>query len=194
MIVRNTKKKQWKLDSYFFPTMRKNLMEGKLNPEVWSIFLSDEDSKELTEEEKKEILKLHKYFAHRNTKNLWDNLFLPAGRLRGKKKLVREFLDKCEVCRKYRITPSRPKVGLPKAKDMNEVVSLDLKIVKKSGNKEVAILYFHDGFSKLTKGQVINDKGRDTIINAIENKWIVGGAWDQVTQVGDFSRRMGQNF
>ena len=86
-----------------------------------------------------------------------------------------EFLDKCKVCKKYRRTPSRPKVGLPKARDMNDVVSLDLKILKKSGNKEVAILYFHDEFTKLTKGQVINYKGKDTIIKAIESKWILGG-------------------
>ena len=135
----------------------------------------NDDGKELTVEEKEEVLKLHKYFAHRNPKKLWDNLFLPAGRMKGKKKLVMEFLDNCEVCKKYKRTPSRPKVGLPKAKDMNDVVSLDLKILKKSGTKEVAILYFHDEFTKLTKGQVINDKGKDTIIKAIETKWIYGG-------------------
>ena len=149
--------------------------EVELDFNVWEIFLTAVNAQELTENEKKEVLKLHKYFAHRNAKKLWDNLFLPAGRLKGKKRLVEEFLDKCEICRKFRRTPSRPKVGLPKAKDMNDVVSLDLKILKKSGNKEVAILYFHDEFTKLNKGQVINDKGKDTIIKAIENKWIIGG-------------------
>ena len=86
-----------------------------------------------------------------------------------------EFLNKCEVCKKYRRTPSRPKVGLPKARDVNDVVSIDLKILKKAGNKDVAILYLHDEFSKLIKGQVINDKNPDTIIKAIEAKWIIGG-------------------
>ena len=142
---------------------------------VWEIFLSEDNSSELTEEEKKEVIKLHKYFAHRNARKLWDNLFQPAGRMKGKKRLVMEFLDQCEVCRKYRRTPSRPKVGLPKSKDVNEVVSIDLKILKKSGNKDVAILYLHDEFSKLIKGQVVNDKKADTIIKAIETKWIVGG-------------------
>ena len=33
----------------------------------------------------------------------------------------------------------------------------------------------HDEFSKLIREQVINDKNRDAIIKAIENKWIVGG-------------------
>ena len=64
---------------------------------------------------------------------------------------------------------------MPKSKDVNEIVSLDLKILKKTGNKEIGILFIHDEFSKMIKGQVINDKGRDTIIKAIENKWIIGG-------------------
>ena len=149
--------------------------ELEINPAVWNIFLSEDDSKELTQEEEKEVLKLHKYFAHRNARKLWDNLLQPSGRLKGKKRLVAELLDKCEVCRKYKRTPSRPKVGLPKTKDINEVVSIDLKILKKSGNKEVAILYLHDEFSKMIKGQVVNDKNPDTIITAIENKWIIGG-------------------
>ena len=51
---------------------------------------------------------------------------------------------------------------------------MDLKIMKKSGKKEVAILYLHDEFTKMIKGQVINDKQKDTIIKAIEKKWIVG--------------------
>ena len=152
-----------------------DLDELDIDPMKWNVFLSETDCKELLETEKKDILKLHKYFAHRNGKKLWDNIFQPAGRLSGKKKLILDFLDRCEVCRKYRRKPSRPKVGLPKSRDVNDVVSIDLKILKKSGNKDVAILYLHDEFSKLTKGQVINDKNPDTIIKAIENKWIIGG-------------------
>ena len=110
--------------------------EVEIDPAIWNIFLSEDDTAdELTDDEKKEILKLHKYFAHRNARKLWDNLLQPAGRMKGKKRLIQEFLDKCEVCKKYRRTPSRPKVGLPKAKDVNDVVSIDLKILKKSGNK-----------------------------------------------------------
>ena len=155
---------------------RHNELEN-IDPMLWEVFLSEVDCKELSETEKKDILKLHKYFAHRNGRKLWDNIFHPAGRLKGKKKLVLEFLDQCEACKKYKKTPSRPKLGLPKAQDVNDVVSLDLKILKKSGNKEVAILYLHDEFSKLTKGQVIHDKNPDTIIKAIENKWIIGGGF-----------------
>ena len=51
---------------------------------------------------------------------------------------------------------------------------MDLKILKKSGNKEIGILYFHDEFYKLTKGQVIDNKNKETNIKGIESKWIVG--------------------
>ena len=146
-----------------------------LETSIWDVLLAEEDNSELTEGEKKEVLKLHKYFAHRNGQKLWQNLFQPAGKFTGKKRLIMEFLESCQVCRKYRRTPGRPKVGLPKASDVNEVVSMDLKILKKSGKKEIGILYLHDEFSKLIKGQVINDKNSETIIKGIEKKWIVGG-------------------
>ena len=144
--------------------------EVKIEENILDVFFcEDNDKSALTETEKKEVLKLHKYFAHRNGKKLWENLFQPAGKLKGKKKLIMEFLNKCEVCSKFRRTPGRPKVGMAKSKDVNEIVSMDLKILKKSGKTEVAILYLHDS------GQVLNDKKKETIIQAIENKWIVGG-------------------
>ena len=41
--------------------------------------------------------------------------------------------------------------------------------------QKIGILYLHDEFSKLIKGQVINDKKKETIVIGIENKWILGG-------------------
>ena len=75
--------------------------EVEINPKIWEIFTCEDDAKELTTDEKKEILKLHKYFAHRNARKLWDNLLQPSGRMKGKKRLVMDLLEKCEVCRKY---------------------------------------------------------------------------------------------
>ena len=158
--------------------------DTEFDPLIWDVLLAEtddgkelesEDAKKLTEEEVKEILKLHRYFAHRCGNKLWENLLQPAGRFKGKKRLILEFLEKCDVCRKFKKTPPRPKVGLPKAKDVNDIVSIDLKIMKKAGKREVAILYMHDEFSKLIKGQVVDNKTPDTIIKAIEAKWIIGG-------------------
>ena len=69
----------------------------ELNSGLWDILLSETDESDLTDEEKKEVLKLHRYFAHRSGRKLWENLFHPAGRFKGKKKKVLEFLSKCEV-------------------------------------------------------------------------------------------------
>ena len=149
--------------------------QDELNSASWETLLAENDDSVLTREEEKEILKLHKYFAHRNGQKLWQNLLQPAGKLKGKKRLILQFLDKCEVCKRYKRCPPRPKVGLPKAGDVNEVVSMDLKIFKKSNKKEIGILYLHDEFSKMIKGQVINDKKRETIVKGIENRWIYGG-------------------
>ena len=148
--------------------------EIELDSEMWKVLLSERDEKELTETEKKEIVKLHRYFAHRSGSKLWDNLFHPAGKYKWKKKLLLQLLEKCEICKKNKRSPPRPKVGMPKAKDVNEVVNIDLKILKKSGKKDIGILYLHDEFSKLIKGKVINDKKKNTIINGIESKWIIG--------------------
>ena len=114
-----------------------NEEEIEFTTNLWNVLLSEDTKTELTEPEKKEVLKLHRYFAHRSGRKLWENLFQPAGRLKGKKKLVLQFLDQCETCTKFKRTPSRPKVGLPKSKDVNDVVSLDLKIINKSGKKEI---------------------------------------------------------
>ena len=107
----------------------------EFNHVLWDVLLNETEAKELTDSEKKEVLKLHKYFAHRKGIKLWENLFQPAGKLKGKKKLVMDFVNECDICKKYRKTPSKPKVGMPKAKDVNDVVSLDLKIFKKKDGK-----------------------------------------------------------
>ena len=169
-----------------------NVDEIEVDPIVWAALFSD-DEKDLTEAEEKEILKLHRYFAHRSGSKLWENLFQPAGKFKGKKKYVLNFLDQCEICKRHKRSPPKPKVGLPKAKDVNEVVSIDLKILKKSGKKEIGILYLHDEFSKLIKGKVINDKQKNTIIKGIESKWIIGdGAGPGHPSRGFFSDNGGE--
>ena len=57
--------------------------EFQMDPAVWNILLSENCDDGLTEIEKKEILKLHRYFAHRSGQKLWENLLQPAGRFKG---------------------------------------------------------------------------------------------------------------
>ena len=71
-------------------------------------------------------------------------------------------------------SPARPKVGMPKTNDFNEIVGLDLKVL--SGGKGY-ILWCVDLFTKLIKGTFIRDKQPMTIIKAIISSWIVGGGF-----------------
>ena len=79
--------------------------------------------------------------------------------------------DNCEVCKRFKKSPNRPKVGLPTSSDFNEVVALDLK--ERNNNKEY-ILYCICTFSRLTRGVIIKDKKPDTIVKGIIDCWVLG--------------------
>ena len=100
-------------------------------------------------EKKKKIIKIHKILAHPKAEIL--KLFFKNSSENDDKtlKIVEEVSDDCEVCRKFKKSPNRPKVGLPTSSDFNEVVALDLK--ERFNNKEY-ILYCICTFSRLTGG------------------------------------------
>ena len=127
----------------------------------------------LEQDEASEIEKVHRYFGHRSGRKVWE-LFAKAGRLRGKKEAVLELIDKCKICRVWKKTPPRPKVGMPVANTFNEVVGLDLKVLKKSGDY---ILWMVDLFTKAIKGKYIRNKNPETIINGIIESWIIGNGF-----------------
>ena len=124
----------------------------------------------LEDDEKKQIIKVHRYFGHRNGRKVWE-IFAKAGKLRNKKKAVLELLDKCKVCSSMKKTPPRPRVGMPVANNFNEIVGLDLKVLNKSGEY---ILWMGDMFSKAIKGKYITNKGPETIVTGLIESCIVG--------------------
>ena len=105
----------------------------------------------LSEEERKDVIKAHRYFGHRSGRKIWE-MFSKAGRLRKKKKEVLQLLEKCAVCNQMKKTPPRPKIAIPVANDFNEIVGLDLKVL--TGGQGY-ILWCVDMFSKLIKGTFI---------------------------------------
>ena len=115
----------------------------------------------MTEDEEAQVKKVHRYFGHRSGRRTWE-LFAKADKLKGKRKAVMDMIEKCKICSEMKKSPPRPKVGLPVANDFNEVVGLDLKVVKK--NKNEYILWMVDLFSKLIKGKFIRNKKPSTII------------------------------
>ena len=80
--------------------------------------------------------------------------------------MMRKVQAKCKVCEKYRRRASKPKVSLPKARETNEVVSIDLKPVASITKKEHDqrhIVYMVCEFSRLTAGDISKNKEAENL-------------------------------
>ncbi|PIK35546.1 hypothetical protein BSL78_27628 [Apostichopus japonicus] len=84
---------------------------------------------------------------------------------------IDDVVSKCEVCKQYKKTPSRPVVGLPLAKEFNEVVALDLKEWK-SG---IYFLHIIDVATRFSVAGVIRHKTPKVIIEKVMKLWIGSG-------------------
>ena len=88
---------------------------------------------------------------------------------------------------KYTRTKDNPKVGMPKAGDTNEVVSLDLKEMR---DDDKYILYLVDEFSRFTRAEVVPSKEAPVVLKALEDAWVHRGpGWPSK---GFFSDRGGE--
>ena len=138
---------------------------------------------EIANQEKKrqriEINRFHRRMGHPGADKL-IGIYSDRGSLNSNvRELIRQCYENCKLCRKHARKQPRPKVGLPKASEPNEVVSLDLKnvssLIKKPEDKRY-VLYFTDEFSKFIKGAVIPNKEGETIVKAIQSTWVFGTA------------------
>ena len=91
----------------------------------------------------------------------------------------KEFLDlveiisaECDICKKYKKTPSRPVVCIPLARDFNECVAMDLKEWKKG---QIYFLHLIDVATRFSQAAVVYNKDRHTIINKVIQMWIGTG-------------------
>ena len=96
-----------------------------------------------------------------------------AGKLdKRTRSVIKEVVETCQICRKFKKTPPRPKVAMSKASTVNQVVSLDLKEVRK---EKKHILYCIDKFSGYIIAEVINNKEPETIFKAFDKRWVEQG-------------------
>ena len=86
--------------------------------------------------------------------------------------LVDDISLKCDVCKKYKKTPSRPIVSIPLARDFNECVAMDLKEWKKG---KIYFLHFIDVATRFSKAAVIYNKEKETVIQKVIQVWIGTG-------------------
>lgn len=131
---------------------------------VTAEMLGGDDESEM----KKKALKLHRQFAHAPSYKL-QTLLKNAGY---SKKSFMKVLDKvcetCEVCSRYVKPKPRPVVGLPRAKDFNDCVAMDLKTIEGS----VTFLHMIDCATRFSLAKIIPNKHKETIVNALCIGWI----------------------
>lgn len=119
-------------------------------------------------EQTKILEKLHKQFGHATADRLKtllksagvvsDNIFT----------LLEKVVSKCDLCARFKRTPSRPVVGLPMATCYNETVALDLFEVETN----VWVFHMIDMFSRFSAACVIKTKRASEIVNMFIRHWI----------------------
>ena len=122
--------------------------EGSQQNEL--LCLLNQNSEELT---LKEIKKLHHYWGHASVEKL-KVLIKSSGRLTEEvKRLLINVGNECESCKVNSNRKPVPRVSIPKALKVNQIVSIDLKEYGEGDQKY--ILYAIDVFSRLTVGVFI---------------------------------------
>ena len=84
------------------------------------------------------------------------------------RRIIKHVVETCDVCTRFKKTPPRPRVAMPKAHTTN----VDLK--EKRYLKKY-ILYICDEFSGYMMGEVIKDKHPETVIKALNKRWVRNG-------------------
>ena len=116
------------------------------------------------------MVKLHHYFGHCHPEKL-KNLIKRAGRWSKSSEIHLQKIKKCKICQVYSSKVSKPKVALPRATGVNQVVTIDLRHSRceKSG---AYILYIIDAFSRFRMGHFIPNKSAVTVVDKIISTWI----------------------
>ena len=112
------------------------------------------------------IRKIHEVTNHKSEANML-HAYRNAGKLTSKiRQSIKNVVDSCNICRKYKKSLGTPKVSLPKVVDFNQIVTLDLK---QFGNKEV--LWMICSFTRFCQGYVLKDKSAESVIEALNSAW-----------------------
>ena len=84
---------------------------------------------------------------------------------------LNKLYNSCETCLKFRKSKPRPKVAPPLSTDVNDTLTIDLKIHGKRGK---IVLYMIDDFSRFTVAKTLPKKEGELVVQAIVDKWIMG--------------------
>ena len=134
------------------------------------VWFSSESSPDVLE---KKAIKLHKQFGHCRSDRLIELIRNSGTKNKQLEEIIRTVSSNCEVCLKFRKTPSAPVVALPLATTFNETVVMDLKVWDLK--RGIYILYLIDAATRLTRARVIFNKTKEIIIENILNMWVADG-------------------
>ena len=121
----------------------------------------------------KDLKKIHRVFGHPRADKL-DSPMKDSGQEDPAiSRMLHQIQDTCRICLKYKKKKPKPKVGLPKAREVNEVVSVDLKPVESIRNKcdDRQIVYMVDKLSRFTAAGISKNKEAENVMKVILDKW-----------------------
>ena len=113
------------------------------------------------------LKKLHTQFGHASKEkmrkllidgNVWKSSFASD---------LAEITEKCEICQRYKKSPPRSVVAMPMASDFNQLVAVDLKVLKNG-----YILHMIDTFTRFSVSVFLKRKLPSAVIDAIMLKWV----------------------
>ena len=117
----------------------------------------------------KKALKLHRTLGHcskdkmlalvKKSKSHNDKRFLQA---------IKKCCDTCKVCIRYKKPPLKPIVTAPLAKDFNEVVCMDLKLI----DSKFLILHLIDSATRYSMASIVRTKRATEIVDLVSEMWI----------------------
>ena len=126
----------------------------------------------MEEKKEKKFKKLHHQFGHPSIKRLKQLLTDAEIDDSESHSLVEEITNGCDTCAKFKRTPSRPIVSMNMAKEMNDIVALDLKEYKKN---DIYFLHMIDLATRFSRTCIIRSKDPKVIVEGIITTWIGSG-------------------
>jgi hypothetical protein len=138
---------------------------------------------------KQQLIKLHKYFGHASADSLWRVIKNSSNKEEYKLAELQEIYENCDVCNHSKRKMFKKKTSLPRSTGFNQVVTMDLKC----NSDGTYILWLVDDATRMIRGQVVNDKKPETIIDELETAWVNGRGIGPGMPEKYFSATTGEN-
>ena len=165
ILKRKTKLSCTSTGHYRLPLLNEQKLKER-SEEIMYTFNGDEKNK------KEKIRKIHQQFGHPSVRRLKQLLKDAAVDDELCFIYAEEISMECEVCKKYKRTPSRPIVSMRFAKDFNDVVAIDLKEYNKG---KIYFLHMVDMATRFTRSAIVKSKEPNVIVDKIITIWMGTG-------------------